>query len=162
MPMKLPTDAERKQAVELLVKGLLAGDDAVALSMAIQPLKIRHNTFPGEVFLRVGGLALDRAGIDVDHRLNGADLGRRFLPECPLRPRNRRKLRYTVVAAAALSRGLDADLLDEWLDWGTEDFWEYGLFAAVVLIRACAAHAEVPVEAFVRRLEPDVYDLPWP
>jgi hypothetical protein len=79
-----------------------------------------------------------------------------------LRPRNRRKLRYTVLAAAALSRGLDVDLLDEWMDWETEDFWEYCLFAAVIVIRACAAHVGVPVEEFVRQLEPDVYDLPWP
>lgn len=37
----------------------------------------------------------------------------RFLPEFPARGRNRRKLQYAVLAAAALHGGVEPDLLDE-------------------------------------------------
>jgi hypothetical protein len=60
------------------------------------------------------------------------------------RPANT-KLRYAVLAAAALHGGTEPDLLDEVAWWQTDDFWQYALFAAVVYMRAAASRAGVPV-----------------
>jgi hypothetical protein len=45
----------------------------------------------------------------------------------------------------ALHGGAEPDLLDEVAWWQTDDFWQYGLFAAVGYIRAAASRAGVPV-----------------
>ena len=55
------------------------------------------------------------------------------------------RLRYAVLAAAALHGGTEPDLLDEVAWWQTDDFWQYALFAAVAYIRAAASRAGVPV-----------------
>ena len=55
------------------------------------------------------------------------------------------KLRYAVLAAAALHGGIEPDLLDEVAWWQTDDLWLYALFAAVAYIRAAASGAGVRV-----------------
>ncbi len=72
-------------------------------------------------------------------------LRERFLPECTFRGRQNAKLRYAVLAAAAVRGGTDPDLLDEVAWWQTDDFWQYALFATVAYIRAAASRAGVPV-----------------
>jgi hypothetical protein len=42
-------------------------------------------------------------------------------------------------------RRTEPDLLDEVAWWQTDDFWQYGLFAAVAYIRAAASRACMPV-----------------
>jgi len=70
-------------------------------------------------------------------------LRERFLPERTLRGRQNTKLRYAVLAAAALQGGTEPDPLDEVARWQADDFWQYALFAAVAYIapppagRAC-------------------------
>ena len=62
-----------------------------------------------------------------------------------VRGRQNKKFQYAVLAAAALHGGTEPDLLDEVAWWQTDDFWQYGLFAAVGYIRAAASRAGVPV-----------------
>ena len=69
----------------------------------------------------------------------------RFLSESAFRGRQNTKLRYAVLAAAALHGGTEPDLLDEVAWWQTDGFWQYALFAAVAYIRAAASRAGVPV-----------------
>ena len=69
----------------------------------------------------------------------------RFLPECAFRGRQNKKLQFAVLAAAALRGGAEPDLLDEVVWWQTDDFWQYGLYAAVAYLRAAASRADVPV-----------------
>ena len=70
----------------------------------------------------------------------------RFLPDCAFRGRERRKLQFAVLAAAALRGGTEPDLLEEVAWWQTGDFWQYALFAVVACIRAASragrAHAQ--------------------
>jgi len=70
---------------------------------------------------------------------------RAVLPETTFRGRRNTKLRYAVLAAAALHGGTEPDLLNEVAWWQTDDFWQYALFAAVAYIRAAATRAGVPV-----------------
>src|SRR6201994_5014681 len=72
-------------------------------------------------------------------------LRERFLPECAFRGRQNKKFQYAVLAAAALHGGTEPDLLDEVSWWQSDDFWQYGLFAAGGYIRAAASRASVPV-----------------
>ena len=62
---------------------------------------------PGEVFLRV---AADAAPAD-PVPLEG--MRERFLAGCSFRGRERSKLQYAILAAAAISGGAERDLLDE-------------------------------------------------
>lgn len=63
-----------------------------------------------------------------------------------------RKIQYAVLCAGAIAGGLEPDLLDEVIWWGTDNFWRYGLLAAVVLIRASADRRGVSVEQVVAEL----------
>ena len=60
--MKRPTDEDRVVALQRFLLGLARGDDANQLSSAIADLHLRHNTFPGEVFMELAADALDLAG----------------------------------------------------------------------------------------------------
>ena len=111
----------------------------------LAPLHPRDNTFPGEVFLRLAGDALNWCGASRTDPLPLEGLRERFLPECTFRGRQDKKLQYAVLAAAALQGGTEPDLLDEVAWWQTDDLWQYALFAAVAYIRAAASRAGVPV-----------------
>jgi hypothetical protein len=67
------------------------------------------------------------------------------LPEATFRGRQNAKLRYAVLAAAAVHGGTEPDLLDEVAWWQADDFWRYAMYAAVACIRAAASRAGVPV-----------------
>jgi len=69
----------------------------------------------------------------------------RFLPEFSRRGRDRRKLQYAVLAAAALHGGTEPDLHDEVTWWQAGDFWQSALLAAIPYIRAAADRAGLPV-----------------
>ncbi|TVR26651.1 MAG: hypothetical protein EA389_05095 [Ilumatobacter sp.] len=59
----------------------------------------------------------------------------------------------------ALHGGLEPDLLDEVSYW-IEHYWTYALFAAVAIVRACAARSDTPLETFVANLAtPHAIDL---
>jgi hypothetical protein len=64
-----------------------------------------NNIFPGEILLRLAADALDRAHIDQAHPLDLTRTRERFLPEVNLRGRDRRKLQFAVLAAAAQHGG---------------------------------------------------------
>jgi hypothetical protein len=51
----------------------------------------------------------------------------RFLPECTFRGRDKRKLRFAVLAVAVLHGGDEPDLLEEVVWWQTGDFWPVSL-----------------------------------
>lgn len=57
-----------------------------------------------------------------------------------------------MLCSASIAGGLEPDLLDEVVWWGTDDFWHYALLAAVALIRASAAARQVPVGDVVAEL----------
>ena len=111
----------------------------------LEPLHLRDNTFPGEVFLHLAADALDWCRASRADPLALEGLRERCLPECTFRGRENKKLQYAVLAAAALHRGTEPDLLDEVAWWQTYDFWQYALFGAVAYIRAAASRAGVPV-----------------
>ena len=106
----------------------------------LAPLHPRDNTF-----LHLAADALDWCRASRADSLPLARLHERFLPERTFGGRHNTKLRYIVLAAAALRGGTEPDLLDEVAWWQTDDFWQYALFAAVAYIRAAASRAGVPV-----------------
>jgi hypothetical protein len=116
-----------------------------ALLDQLEPLHPRNNTFPGEVFLRLAADALAWSGVSTADPLTLEEMREQFLPEFSRRGRDRRKLQYAVLAAAALHGGAEPDLLDEVAWWQTDDFWQYALLASVAYIRAAAHRAGVPV-----------------
>lgn len=77
----------------------------------------------------------------------------RFLPEYSGRGRDRRKLQYAILAAAAVHGGTEPDLLDEVAWWQADDFWQHALLAAVLYIRAAADRAGVPVPQVCTELD---------
>ena len=152
MPQWVASGADRREAVERLLDGLAGGDDAVAISASVADLHRRHNTFPGEVYLRVAADALDLAGAGPEDPIPYEGLLETSLPECGFRGRENRKIQFAVLAASSLHGGLEADLLDEVIWWHTDDFWRYGLLAAVAIIRSCTARSGETLPLFVGRL----------
>ena len=73
------------------------------------------------------------------------------LPEVEFRGKEHRRIQYAVLTAFAVHGGLEPDLLDEVTYW-IEQYWQYALFAAVAIVRACAEHSGTPLETFVADL----------
>jgi hypothetical protein len=97
------------------------------------------------VFLPVAADALQQCGASGADPLPLEGLRERFLSESAFRGRQNTKLRYAVLAAAALHSGTEPDLPDEVAWWQTDHFWQYAPFAAVAYIRAVASRAGVQV-----------------
>jgi hypothetical protein len=60
------------------------------------------------------------------------------------RGRDRRKLQFAVLAAAAMHGGAEPDLLDEVAWWPSDDFWQYARLAAAACFRAAGDRAGMP------------------
>jgi hypothetical protein len=66
MARKGATDRDGAEAIRRLLSGLVRGEDVFDLAAAIEELHPRHNTFPGEVFMRLSADALEVAGVGQD------------------------------------------------------------------------------------------------
>jgi hypothetical protein len=145
MARKRPTPEDAATARQILLDGLARGAQVFELLGELEPLHLRNDTFPGEVFLPLAADALDWCRASRTNPLLLEGLRERFLPEISLRGRQHNKLQYAVLAAAALHGGTEPDLLAEVAWWQTDDFWEYALYAAAAYIRAAASQAGVPI-----------------
>lgn len=146
MPQKKrPTPEDAVTARQLLLDGLSRNSDIFDVMKELAPMHPRDNTFPGEVFLRLGADALAWSGASRADPVAYEGLRERFLPEFKFRGRENRKVQFALLATAALHGGVEPDLLDEVAWWQTDDFWQYGLFAAAAYIRAVAERSGVPV-----------------
>jgi hypothetical protein len=117
-----PTAEDTVTARRVLLDGLARDADIFELASELAPLHPRNDTFPGEVFLRVAGDALDWCGASRADPLPLEGLRGRFLSEYTFRGRHDTKLQYAVLAAAALRGGTEPDLLDEVAWWQADDF----------------------------------------
>jgi hypothetical protein len=149
---KRPAEEDAATALRALLDGLASGTDISEVLSGLAPLHPPNDTFPGEVFLRLAADALDWCGASRAEPLALEGLREQFLPECDLRGRQRARLQYAVLAAAAVRGGTEPDLLDEVAWWQSDDFWQYALYAAVACIRAAASRAGVPVRQACQEL----------
>ena len=109
---KRPAPQNAVTARRILIGGLAQGADIFAIASELALLHPRNDTFPGEVFLRLGADALDQCGVSRADPVALEGIADRFLPECPFRGRDKRKLRFAVLAVAALHGGAEPDLAD--------------------------------------------------
>ena len=149
--MKPPTDEDRVEALQRLLVGLARGDDANQLSSALADLQVRNNTFPGEAFLELTADALDLVDAQRSDAVVYRDLLSRHLPEVEFRGKEHRRIQYAVLTPFSVRGGLEPDLLDEVTYW-IEQYWQYAMFAAVAILRECAARSGTPLAAFVAEL----------
>jgi hypothetical protein len=149
---KRPTPQDAATASQILLDGLAHGVDVFEVLNQLVRLHPRNNTFPGEVFLGLAADALDWSGASRADPVILEGLRERFLPECAFRGRDKHKLQFAVLAAAAQHGGVEPDLLNEVVWWQTDDFWQYALFAAIAYIRVAADRAGVPVSEVCRGL----------
>lgn len=147
-----PTAQDVATARQILLDGLARDVDLVEILNQLAPLHPRNNTFPGEVLLRLAADALNWAGVDRAHPVDLEGMRERFLPEGHITGRDRRKLQFAVLAAAAQHGGVDVDLLDEVTWWQTDDVWRYAAYTAVAYIRLAADRADVPESEVCRAL----------
>lgn len=149
---KRPAPQDAVTARQILIVGLARDADIFRIASELAALHPRNDTFPGEVFLRLAADALDQCGASRADPVALGGMADRFLPECTFRGRDKRKLRFAVLAVAALHGGAEPDLLEEVIWWQTEDFWQYAMFAAIAYIRAAADRAGAPVRQVCREL----------
>jgi len=147
-----PTPQDAVTARGILLDGLARGTGMSELVRQLAPSHPRNYTFPGEVFLRIGADAQDWCGASRADPVALDGIRERHLPECAFRGREKHKLQFAVLAAAALRGGAEPDLLDEVAWWQTDDFWQYAMFAAIAYIRAAAERAGVPVRQVCQEL----------
>ena len=118
----------------------------------LAPLHPRNDTFPGEVLTRLAAEALAWAAVDRAHPVELTGFQERFLPDCEVTGRDRRKLQFAVLAAAAGHGGVEVDLLDEVAYWQTDDFWRYAAYTAIAYVRMAADRIGVPEPEVCRGL----------
>lgn len=147
-----PSPGDAVAARRIVLTGLAQDTGLADMISAAEPLHPRNSTFPGEVFLRLAAAALAWSGATQADPLPLEGTLEQFLPEFTGRGRDRRKLQYAVLAAAALRGGAEPDLLEEVIWWQTDDFWRYGLLAAVLYIRAAAHRAGVTIRQACQEL----------
>ncbi len=149
--MGWPTDDDHVEALRRFLAALLRGDDANQLVADIADLHVRHNTFPGEVFMELAADALAVAGVARQPGVLYRELLSTYLPEVAFRGKEHRRIQYAVLTAYALHGGLEPDLLDEVTYW-IEQYWTYALYAAVAIVRASATSADIPLESMLTEL----------
>jgi hypothetical protein len=149
--MSGPTADDRVEALRRFLAGLSRGHDAHQLVVDIADLHVRHNTFPGEVLIELAADALDTAGVERDTCIAYEELLSMHLPEVEFRGKEHRRIQYAVLTVFAVHGGLEPDLLDEVTYW-IEQYWQYALFAAVAIVRACVEQSGTPLETFVADL----------
>ena len=149
--MARPTDEDRIEAIRRLLAGLVGDVDANQLVVEMADLHVRHNTFPGEVFMELAADALDATRVEREPGIAYRDLLSKHLGEVEFRGKEHRRIQYAVLTAFAVQGGLEPDLLDEVTYW-IEQYWQYALLAAVAIIRQCAEHSNTPLQTFVSDL----------
>jgi hypothetical protein len=149
--MGRPTDDDHVEALRRFLVGLGRGDDANQLVADIADLHMQHNTFPGEVFLELAADALAVAGVGREPGVVYRELLSTHLPEVAFRGKEHRRIQYAVLTAYAVHGGLEPDLLDEVTYW-IEQYWTYALYAAVAIVRASAASADIPLDSMITDL----------
>ncbi len=149
--MAKPTEEDRIESTRRLLAGLVRGVDANQLVVEIADLHVRHDTFPGEVFMQLAADALRTAGVQRAPGIAYRDLLTKHLGEVEFRGKEHRRVQYAILTAFAVHGGLEPDLLDEVTYW-IERYWQYALLAAVAIIRQCAEHSGTPLPQFVSDL----------
>lgn len=147
-----PTVEDAASARQVLLDGLEHDAGIGEILNRLAPLHPRNDTFPGEVLTRLAAEALAWAGVDRAHPVELAGFRERFLPDCEVTGRGRRKLQFAVLTAAARHGGVEVDLLDEVAYWQTDDFWRYAAYTAIAYIRMAADRAGVPEPEVCHRL----------
>lgn len=146
------TDEDHREAIRRLLVGMAGGQDAVELSAAMADLHPKNDTFPGELYMRLAAEVLADNTAAAGEPVEYEGLRERHLGEVEFRGKENRKFQYAVLCSAAVAGGLEPDLLDEVVWWGTDDFWRYGLLAAVAIIRASAEVRGTTVSLVVAEL----------
>jgi len=153
MASKRPGDEERREAVRVALSGIAAGGDLGQLVLDLRELHPRNNTFPGEVLLQLAADAIEEAGATRADPIDYEDIRERYLPEAKFRGRNEHhRSHYALQAAAMIRAGVQPDLLGEIRWWGTDDFWEYALYALVIYVRVAADRTNRPLPELCARL----------
>ena len=146
------TEEDHREAVRRLLVGLADGQDLTSLSASIVDLHPKNNTFPGEVFMRLAAEVLTDTVAAGAGPVDYEGLRERHLEEIHFRGKENRKFQFAVLCSAAASGGLEPDLLDEVIWWGTDDFWRYALLAAISIVRASADKRDVSVQEVLSEL----------
>jgi hypothetical protein len=141
-----PTREDAVEAERLLLAAVVGDTSLDAAFLEIAALHPRNNTFPGEVFIALAADAIEAGGWTRRQSLSHEEFRERFLADHKFSGREHQKLRYAMLAAAAVHGGVEPDLLDEVPYWGTDDFWQFAALAAIGYIRAAAERRRAPVQ----------------
>ena len=94
--VRVPTEADRVEALRRLLSGLAAGSDVHELTVALVDLHPRNNTFPGEVFMGLAADLTEVVGATRGELIAYEGLREAYLPECEFRGRENRKIQFAI------------------------------------------------------------------
>jgi hypothetical protein len=149
------SDDDRVEAKRRALAALARGYDLDSIVGAVADLHVRHNTFPGEEFMRLAADALRHAGVSRGDPVDYEALLPNHLREVDLRGKRRSRFQYAVLTAFAVHGGLEPDLLDEVTYW-IEQYWEFALLALIAIVRACAERSGTTPETLAADLAASV------
>jgi hypothetical protein len=110
-PRKRPTPEDRSDAVQVVLAGLVSGEDCDPILEKLGSLHIRHNTFPAEELLGLASDAIDESGATTAEPIDFENIRERFLPEHHFSGKNQHyKSKYAISAAAMIHGGVYRDL----------------------------------------------------
>jgi hypothetical protein len=99
------SDYDRLEAKRNVLAALTRGDELDTIVDAVVDLHVRHNTFPGEEFMRLAADALRLAEVSRDDTVDYETLLPEHLPEVDLRGKRRNRFQYAVLTAFAVPAG---------------------------------------------------------
>ena len=105
------------------------------------------------MLLELAADAIEESGATRGDAIEYEDIRERYLPEAQFSGRNEHhRSHYALQAAAMIRAGVQPDLLGEIQWWGTEDLWEYALYALVIYVRVAAERSGRSVPEVCARL----------
>jgi hypothetical protein len=152
VPVDTPSDEDRREATRIALSGLAIGDIGT-IAGRLEPLHLKQNTFPAEVFLELAADAIEVAGASRDHPLEMEELGERFLPDRRSRSKTDRvKLDYAMRASAMIRAGIQPNLLEDAASWRADYLWVWALEALHGYVRAAADRTGLTVAEICSQL----------
>ena len=151
-PRRRPTADDARNATRLTLTALASGSELDQLELELLALHPRDDTFPGEVLIGLAADALNETGATREQPITVEGALKRFLPDVEFRGREHSKLRYALHLPAVLQGGVEPDLLDEVIWWGTDDFWSYALYVLIIYVELAAERLQTSTADVCARL----------
>ena len=153
MGEKRPTAEDRVEAIRIALSGIAGDADPDDLASELQPIHPKNDTFPGEVLLELAADAIELSGATRENPIDYEGIREKHLAELVFKGKSEhRKSHFALRAAAMIRAGVEPDLLDEVVWWGSDDLFVWSLYALIIYARLAAERTSRSVAEVCRQI----------